>query len=181
MKKAVLTSIIFLLAFLFFSGQNSLFAQDDDVEILKKEKIGPLRYGMSSNDVMKNLGEPEEKTDSTFQEATGELISTWVYKKLGIKLDLAVEAEGDSSNAKPKKGAGLKVIGITAEYPCNYKTKKGLGIGSSYLSVAKAYEDEPKDFAPRKDVMVIGSITGGLMFYFTDGKVVKIFIGAGVE
>jgi hypothetical protein len=183
MKKTVLASLIVFLSFLFLSlsAQIPIFAQEEDYNVLKTEQIGTLKYGTSSDEVLKILGQPEEKTESTFEAATGTLVSSWIYKKQGLKLDMSVEAKGDSKNAKPKIRAKMKVNGITAEYPCDYKTKKGLGIGATRESVLDAYKDVPLDFGGGKDALVFGSIYGGLFFYFKDDKVVKIFIGEGAE
>lgn len=181
MKKSVLSAALILLSFVILSSHHPILAQEVNFELLKTESLGPLKCDMLSEEVTKILDEPEEKTDSNYEAATGELVCSWIYKKKGIKLELSIEAKGDPPDVKPKIRAKWKVRGITIESPCDYKTKKGLGIGASHQSVLDAYKDSPLDFGGGKNSLVFGSIYGGLFFYFKDGKVVKIYLGPGAE
>ena len=68
------------------------------------------------------------------------------------------------------------------ELPCSLATKGGIRIGSTREEVLDAY----KDIWNREDSetfggFIAGSIYGGLMFRFTDGRVSEMFFGAAAE
>jgi hypothetical protein len=65
--------------------------------------------------------------------------------------------------------------------PFDYKTSKGISIGSNYQEVEKAYKDYVNAEFSNKESIVAGSIYGGVIFSFKNGKVTSIFIGASAE
>lgn len=133
--------------------------------------IGELALGQGQATVIEKLGEPASK--STIEEwgADGLLHQDWNYRAKGILLNMSGEKE---------KGE-LSVFSITISNPCDLKTKKNIGIGSSYNEVMTAYTNEIDTSATDKNVITVGSLYGGLIIEFKNDKAVKIFAGAAAE
>jgi len=142
------------------------------IEWLKIEGFGFLRIGLSAAEISRNLGVPEIKEKKVLQEADGLYHQTWNYVQKGIKLDMvASRVEGDFS-----------VASISLKSPSLLKTKRGIGIGSSYAETKRAYEKEynREESTPGKQ-LIVGSVYEGLIFSFKDERVVGIFLGAAAE
>ena len=82
------------------------------------------------------------------------------------------------------RGAPQSLGSLRASSSCNLKTKRGVGLGSTWAEVDKAYGDvhdleglDPDD----KLSYTAGSVYGGVFFFFEAGKVESIFMGAGAE
>lgn len=136
-------------------------------------ELGEIQQGMSDEELIKEIGKPDKKTKPEFWGATGDYHSSWVYSKLGLKLDM-VSPTPESND--------ITVCSITATAPCKFKTPLGVGVGSKEHYVRKMYANYEKDaHFSNKTTLVIGSIYGGLMFKFKNGVVSEIFIGAGAE
>lgn len=140
------------------------------LELMQSESLNELKIGLNVTELAKVLGEPNEKSKSELWGADGAYHQTFKYSNLGIELDLTGEKEAD------------KIVNmITIVSPCNYKTNKGISIGSDYRDVEQAYKDYlDRDFS-NSTSLVAGSIYGGLIFGFTNGRVKTIFIGASAE
>ena len=71
---------------------------------------------------------------------------------------------------------------IIIKKPCDYKTQRGIQIGSSDTEVQNAYKNEinPQDSKPHATI-VAGTVYGGIIFDLTNGFVTSIFIGAATE
>jgi hypothetical protein len=82
-----------------------------------------------------------------------------------------------------EKRSGTKSVeSISLTAPCTMATKRGIRIGSTEQTVRKAYK---KDWNREDSIcageFVGGSIYGGIIFQFKDGKVSRIFLGAAAE
>lgn len=149
-------------------------AQPPDLDdVMAKESIGELKWGMSAGDVLTRLGEPKKRGRIEMWEATGDHVQAWTYAD-GLALTMA---------SATRKGE-QRLHSVTIKAPSQLKTAKGLGIGAARADVLKNYENkralenEPDD----QELFIAGSIYGGLFFNFdARGKVSEIFLGAGAE
>lgn len=155
------------IAFGFFLGP--LRAADRPVQ---SESFGKLALGQKADQVLLIMGKPDNKGKDTMWEAIGEWVQEWRFKAQGLKLNMASES----------KGGQKTIAAITAESPCKLPTARGIQIGSSIADVTKAYQkvQDKEQSVPGKS-FVAGSIYGGVIFSFKDGKVSQIFIGAAAE
>jgi hypothetical protein len=146
-----------------------LLAEEKSVD---QEAFGKLRWGQKEETVLQILGKPQSKGKDTEWAAIGEWVQEWNYPSLGLQLDMA----------SAKKGGAKTLLNISASAGCVLTTARGIGIGSSEAAVRKAYRElEEKDHTKRGETFVAGSIYGGVIFQFQDGKVVEIFLGAAAE
>ena len=74
------------------------------------------------------------------------------------------------------------VAGISIKSPCDYKTQRGIQIGSHAPEVQAAYKNEinPQNSNPESTI-VAGTVYGGIIFGLKDNIVTSIFIGAAAE
>ena len=139
-------------------------------ELMDKEKFGDISLGLPYNEIIDKLGEPEDKTEPEIFGADGEYHQTLKYNTKGIELDLIGEVEKNR-----------KINRILISSPCNFKTIRGVGIGSNYKDVELKYKEEIDPKFSDSVSIVAGSIYGGLMFGFENNTVKTIFIGASAE
>ncbi len=140
-------------------------------ELLRNETIGFLSIGMSDRDVLNGLGEPEEKSVAKVWPAVGwEEHQYWYYPTKGIELCM-IRKEGQQV-----------VERVSIKSPCEFKTKRGIGIGSTNKEAQDAYENEinPNDSKAFAKI-IAGTIYGGIMFGMKDGVVSSVFSGAAAE
>ena len=137
---------------------------------LMKEKIGFLSLGISEDIVLKNLGDPEKKSTARIWGADGMEHQSWYYPAKGLEFDMV------------RKDGKQVVDRISIERPCDYKTQRGIQIGSSAADVQTAYKNEinPQYGAPDSSI-VAGTVFGGIIFGIKDGRVHSIFVGASAE
>jgi hypothetical protein len=99
-------------------------------------------------------------------------VQEWHFPKQGLTLAMSSE----------KKGGAKTILSITAEVPCELVTSRGIKIGSTWATLAKAYRDvQNKEEGEAGKLFVAGSVYGGVMFHLEAGKVTQIFIGAAAE
>lgn len=140
--------------------------------VLNQADIGPIDIDESAE----NLLEPESKGKEWLQGATGDYLQDWNYPSLGITL--SVSRESGSSKRK--------VTFINVKAPCPYVTNHGIGIGSTWDEVVRAYKREI-DFTNARgenslsSKILVGSIYGGIIFNFENDRVSNISIGAFAE
>ena len=144
----------------------------DEFPLLKEERIGNLRIGISEAEVKKGIHCTLKRGPEELWGADGAYHQEWEYTGCGIRLGMVSEEKGG-----PKSVKSITVVG-----PSTLSTKRGIRIGSTEQEVMKAY----KPFWNREDSkhfgnFVAGSIYGGLIFYFQNGQVSKIFLGAAAE
>lgn len=137
---------------------------------LMKESIGLLSIGISDSDALKILGAPEQKSNARIWGADGMEHQRWYYQTKGIELDMI------------RKESAQTVNMIIIKSPCDYKTQRGIQIGSSEAEVQRAYKNEinPQD-SKSNSTIVAGTIYGGIIFGLRDSIVTSIFIGAAAE
>ena len=150
-----------------YEGKN---LSDIGNELLRTETLGEIRMDLSSDQVIKILGEPDKKTEPELWGADGLTHRTWSYKMKGLEFDLSGSAEKE-----------LKIETITAKAGCNFKTKKNIGIGSIYNDVKNIYVNAMDKETSDGTKLVLGSIYGGIIFNFQANKVESIFFGASAE
>ena len=141
---------------------------------MKDEAIGFIKIGVVSGDILKKLGRPEKKSKLEVWGADGEEHQTWYYQAKGIELDLV--------GSESKQAVNM----ITISSPCNLKSKRGIGIGSTRDEVLKAYKkeidlSEVRASLTDSDELVAGTVYDGLIFDIVDDRVSSIFIGAAAE
>ena len=141
-------------------------------ELMKSEGFGELKIDLTAAQVVELLGSPETKDEIVLWEADGFYHQYWYYLQQGITLEMISATAGNK-----QKVASIKLIS-----PSRLKTQRGIGIGDSYTEVIQAYqqESEPENSIPSKQ-FVAGSIYGGLIFSFQNGRVSEIFLGAAAE
>ena len=120
------------------------------------------------------LGEPAKKGRKAMSEATAETIQEWSYPDRGLKLAMADDDK-----------RGQSITAITIKAPATFKTRLGIGIGSSRKEVLGAYgklRDPEFPSGDNEEVFLAGSIYGGVFFTFNKkDQVSEIFVGAGAE
>jgi hypothetical protein len=139
---------------------------------LEKEQIGKLHIGLSETEVRQIISGKPTRGAEKWWGADGQYHQEWQYPDGGITLGMV-----------SKKKGGLKSLeSLTITSPSILQTQRGIRIGSTEAEVVKAYgriqnaeESKPGEF------FVAGSIFGGVMFDFQQGKVSRIFIGAAAE
>ena len=140
-------------------------------ELVENESLGELKFGRQLSEVAKLLGEPSETITYGVLWADAEYHQGFKYQEKGIEIDVILgEEDWDKT---------INMITITA--PCTYKTKKGIGIGSSYEEVVEAYKDYIEPGFSDHTSATAGTVYGGIIFNLEDNKVNLIFIGAAAE
>jgi hypothetical protein len=137
-----------------------------------KEQVGKLHLDLSAKEVRQIIpGQPTSGPEELW-DADGEYHQEWRYTAAGIILGMVAK----------KKGGPLSIWSITITSPSTLQTQRGIRIGSTEAEVVKAYgrfrsaeDSRPGEF------FVAGSIFGGVMFDFQQGRVKRIFIGAAAE
>ncbi len=150
----------------------SLSFAADKFALLREERIGNLRIGLSVGEVKKTIQCALKRGPEKLWGADGAYHQEWEFVGCGITLGMISE----------KKGAPKSINSIALVSPSILTTKQGIRIGSTEQEVMKAYKpywnrEDSKHFGN----FVAGSIYGGLMFHFQNGKVSTIFLGASAE
>ena len=141
--------------------------------MLRGETLGPLRLGLAEKAVLKALGKPAKQTALVLQGADGNYVQEWHYPSQGIELMMS---------AREKKTGTRTIAIIKAAAPCAFATRQGIKIGSPEAAARKAYAAHvDRDSPAEKGTFVAGSIYGGIIFNFAQGKVSRIFFGAAAE
>ena len=137
------------------------------------ESFGDIKLGQSSADLLKVLGEPEVKSKAEEWGADGLMHQDWVWSKKGLEINMAFE--------KGKEATTTTVSAIMAKAPSTYKTKAGIGIGSTYEEVQAAYTRDINAEESTRDQVTVGSVYGGIIFTMKNDKVQQVFLGAAAE
>lgn len=138
--------------------------------LMKNESIGEIKTGLTFEKVTQILGEPNEKSEAELSQVDGSYYLSAYYKNKG--LDLVFVIDTDSVQ---------RVANIFAKEPCTLKTSKQIGIGSNYEEVEKAYKEFINPEFSDTETIVAGSIYGGMIFRFENGKIVTIYIGISAD
>jgi hypothetical protein len=153
------------------TSQNSSYLAKDDFALMGKERIGSLRIGLPEKKVKQAINCKVTREPDRLWGADGAYHQTWKYADCGITLDMVSD----------KTGAPKSIASITLNKPSRLSTIRGMRIGSSAKAVMKAYQADWNKESSNSDTFVAGSIYGGLIFNFQNGKVSKIFLGAAAE
>jgi hypothetical protein len=137
-------------------------------DIMKNEAVGFLKIGLAAAEVLAGLGEPADKSPIRIWGADGLEHQKWRYPAKGIEFDMV------------KRDGAFLVNMISITTPCEYKTKQGIGIGSSAKEVQAAYPNQLNP-AVNDTKLVAGTVYGGIIFGMEGGAVSSIFIGAAAE
>jgi hypothetical protein len=137
------------------------------------ESFGDIKLGQSSADLLKILGEPEVKSRAVEWGADGLIHQDWVWNPKGLEINMSSE--------KGKEETTSTVFSIRGFAPTTYKTKAGIGIGSTYDEVQAAYKRDINAEESNRQQIVVGSVYGGIIFSFQNDKVENIFLGAAAE
>ena len=141
-------------------------------KLMQLEKLGEFKIGSSAARILEILGNPQTKSKPVFSEADGLYRQSWYYPKQGITFDMVTE----------NKAATPKIASIKLTLPSKLKTNRGIKIADSYDKVVGVYgQYEDRENSIRFKRLVAGSIYGGLIFSFQNGRVVEIFLGAAAE
>lgn len=145
--------------------------------LMRSEQLGPLRLGLSADEVLQALGKPVEKSDRGVWAADGAEHQSWRYVAQGIVLGMIAEGADNEQY----------VDAITISIPCRFETTKHIGIGSSRGEVLEAYRNEiaqssgDSAVGSSDETVIAGSVYGGVVFTIEHDRVSGIFIGAGAE
>jgi hypothetical protein len=143
-----------------------------DDKWLENEALGKISLGRKAADLTALIGTPESRGKETEWDAIGEWVQEWRFKSHGLVLNMSSKS----------KGGEKSVLTITATAPCKLTTARGIHIGSTIADVTKAYGNvQDKEESISGKTFVAGSIYGGIIFTFTDGKASQMFIGATAE
>ncbi|MDR3588597.1 MAG: hypothetical protein P4N41_02950 [Negativicutes bacterium] len=99
-------------------------------DLMKKETVGDLRLNSTDDTVLGLIGEPEDRSPARIWGADGREHQSWYYPARGLELGMV------------RAGDGQKVERICLKSPCELKTGRGIGIGSTEEEVRAAYRDE---------------------------------------
>jgi hypothetical protein len=146
---------------------------DDDtcrVERLGDTSFGWLKGGLPISALAARLGAPEHVGETFEEGATGDVIHERSYPSAGVVVTAV------------KSGDEEHVRDFTLSAPFAEKSARGVGIGSSEAEVLAAYADCLEGFSTVPgEKAVAGTVFGGVFFFFEDGVVTSIFVGAGAE
>jgi hypothetical protein len=137
------------------------------------ENFGAIKLGQHYSVTLDAIGQPDSKSKPIEWGADGLFHEDWTWKENGLVLNMSFDKTNIDST--------LSIFSITAQAPCDFKTKAGLGIGSSYAEVEAAYKKDIDPEATDKTQITVGSVYGGIIFSFKDDKVNNIFLGAAAE
>jgi hypothetical protein len=137
-----------------------------------KEQVGQLHLGLAEKEVKQIAPGQPTRGPEELMGADGEYHQEWEYPAAGIILGMVSK----------KKGGPKSIWSITITSPCKLQTQRGIRIGSTEAEVIKAYgRFQNAEDSKQGELFVAGSIFGGVMFDFQQGKVNRIFIGAAAE
>jgi len=137
------------------------------------ETFGDIKIGQPHVKTIEAIGQPNKKSKLEEWAADGQMHTDWSYTSKGLVLNM--------SFAKGSTDTTGYIFSITADAPSTFKTRAGMGIGSTYAEVQEAYKRDIDAASTTKDQITVGSIYGGIIFSFKDGKVSHIFLGAAAE
>lgn len=140
-------------------------ANDPDDSVYANEAIGPLHTQMTDAALVKVLGRPTKKQTPEQEGATGQWVASWTWKDASALL---------VSDTKKGPWHARNISGSRKDW----KTKKGIHVGSTRAEVEKAYPHKPDD-PPREDndQYLVGSAYGGMLIFLKKDRVDEIAIG----
>ena len=137
------------------------------------EGIGPVKFGMSSEQVLELLGEPEERTEPMQHAREGFPTwetKVWYYRSQGFSVTFSSLREPDgvhSITCRPGNSVSREFRGRTGE---------GIALGSSPEDVRRAYGDPPIEQPFKDGLGAYRYYDKGLSVSFVDGVVYQLQI-----
>jgi hypothetical protein len=132
--------------------------------------IAGLPLDSAETVIVQMLGAPDAKSPTVEEGATGEFVSNWTWPSAGVTAKMAA--------ASPTGPTVVRTLTVAA--PSTLRTVAGIGIGSTDAEVRSAYGDSvSKESTP--ELLIVGSVYGGLLVSVADGKVTELFVGAAAE
>ncbi len=136
------------------------------------ETFGDIKIGQPVTETINALGEPDTKSKPEEWGADGLMHERWIWKNKGLDVNMSSEKNNPASKT---------IFSINATAPCTFKTRAGMGIGSTYDEIQAAYSRDISKADSNTEQVVVGSVYGGIIFTLTKGKVSDIFLGAAAE
>jgi hypothetical protein len=137
---------------------------------METETLGKIKLGLDSKQALAELGAPETKSAAELWGADGLYHEDWNYESKGIDL-----------NMSGKDSLKMEIWSLRFFAPCPLKTLRNIGIGSSFEEVKEAYSEELDATFSSDQTLIAGSIYGGMIFNFENGKLSSVFIGSAAE
>lgn len=142
---------------------------------IKDEALGALHLGLGEGRLHDIVPGVPQKGEETYWAASGEYGQKWHYPAAGLTVVMKSACAG-----------ATKTVGsVHIAAPSSLATRRGIKIGSARADVLHIYGDlgaaDAEGFGEPDKTFVAGSIYGGMIFTFTDGKVSEIFLGAAAE
>lgn len=139
-------------------------------KLMEEESFGKIKIGMSFDNILSLLSQPDVISHPVFSEVDGENYQTIEYKNQGIFLGLKINADS------------TKIISwIEIKEPCELKTSQKIGIGSNLDEINIAYKNEIDPKYSDSEEITIGSIYYGMFIRLKNNKVTKIYLGPGAD
>lgn len=150
----------------------ALAAEPDPFFLVKNEHLGGIKLGTLQARLPVFSNCTLKKGPAELWGADGLYHQKWDYPDCGMSFDMT------SDQAESTK----TVFSITIKAPSRWATKRGIRIGSSEKDLRKAYAKEynAEESQPGQ-VLVFGTVYGGMIVYLKGGYVKEIFLGAGAE
>jgi hypothetical protein len=148
-----------------------LSVANNEFSLMRKERIGSLRIGLSEAKVKQIMNCNLKREPEQFSQVDGAYHQEWKYADCGVVLVMVSD----------RQNAAKSIYSISTSSPSRLSTKRGIRIGSTKTAVIKAYKSEWNRGDGSSESFVAGSIYGGLIFQFENGKVSQIFLGAAAE
>jgi len=143
----------------------------NEFKLLEAERIGNFSLGLLDTQVTSSLDCPVVYGKNELWEVDGFYHQDWKYPRCGLILDMTSTDENSTKS----------IESITLIAPSTLKTRYGVGIGTSKEEVIKIYKDYLNKVHSSENILVAGSIYGGVIFTFEEDKVVNIFLGVAAE
>ena len=135
------------------------------------EVIGGISLEATEEQVRAAFGEPASISVPTANAVAGGLDTSWLYPDRGLTLTFWRMDQQSAPSVSI-----MELRGSSSE-----KTIFGIGIGSTVAEVESAYADCLNREDGNAEMLVAGSVYGGVMFEIEAGVVKSIFVGAGAE
>lgn len=146
---------------------------------LKAESIGGVELYLNEESIVKMLGEPDRKGEPQFSEATGVYLSEFEWDQPGLRVTFfSSEENGDLAANRVDTLPGSKAATVG-------QIRLGMTLDQVRLvyGALEDHEMEPtdEDIAKGEFTFVAGSIYGGLIIGFVEGRVDSMILGAIAE
>ena len=136
------------------------------------ETFGPVKIGQPGTATTQAIGQPTSKSKAEEWGADGLIHQEWNYNRLNLVINMAYP---------PGKETEAIIFSITANGSNTFKTRANVGIGNTYEEISQAYQRDIDKEQSNKNIITVGSVYGGIIFSFEDGKAYRVFLGPAAE